>query len=342
MRNGKEEPSAAFETGRTEDPLTLLISVVICTLNRADLLSLALRTACDQDLDSSYYEVIVVDNGSVDDTQEVVDGFVRKHPNVRYCREEKVGLSHSRNRGFREAKGIYIGYLDDDAKVPHNWLSTAQRIIKEKMPVAFGGPYYAFYNWPKPNWFKDEYGSREMAECARFLRPGENLSGGNLFIRREVLVQLGGFDPNLGMTGTTVAYGEETLLQQRILEMTPEAAIYYDPDLFIHHLVRSEKTSLTWRLVENFSRGRSIFRIEQDSRNANVGFFRALKHFFIALYYLTLNLTYGLLARDRDRFPFAANYLYEVGLSPIAGIGRFYELARTTLHRRAPETETNA
>jgi glycosyltransferase involved in cell wall biosynthesis len=334
MRNGGEEALVDIETENTEPSHSLPISVVICTRNRAELLSRALETVCDQDLDSCYYEVIVVDNGSADPTSEVVETLTREYPNVRYCREEKVGLSHSRNRGFREARGVYIGYLDDDAKVPSDWLSKAKRIIERESPAAFGGPFYPFYDSPKPRWFDDKYGSRESAECARFLKLGESLSGGNFFIRREILLQLGGFETDLGMTGKSIAYGEETHLQDRIFDTMPGRNIYYDPTLLIRHLVRADKMSLIWRIMQNFSRGRSETRMRRHSGTLDGGPLRAFKHFLIAALYLVFNLTYGLLTYDRKRFPFVQNYLYEAGLSPLEGIGRFYERACALPRRR--------
>ncbi|MGD8380729.1 MAG: glycosyltransferase, partial [Syntrophobacterales bacterium] len=92
------------------------ISVIVCTYNRAELLGGTLRTLCHQTLDTSEYEVIVVDNNSTDNTREVVDEFCRRSSNVRYCFEPQQGLSHARNQGLQEAKGKYVAYIDDDAR----------------------------------------------------------------------------------------------------------------------------------------------------------------------------------------------------------------------------------
>jgi hypothetical protein len=47
-----------------------------------------------------------------------------------------------------------MGYLDDDARVPSEWLSVATEIAIQKASAAFGGPYYTFYDRQKPKWFK--------------------------------------------------------------------------------------------------------------------------------------------------------------------------------------------
>ena len=109
----------------------IVISVVVCTQNRADLLVDLLPTLCEQNLSTAFYEIIVVDNDSTDRTRLVVEDFCRNYDNVRYCMELQHGLSYARNRGWREAKGEYICYVDDDCKIPTHYLSTAKEIIAQ-------------------------------------------------------------------------------------------------------------------------------------------------------------------------------------------------------------------
>ena len=123
----------------------------------------------------------------------------------------KQGLSHARNRGWKEAKGKYVGYIDDDAKAPPQWVSVAQKVIENMKPAAFGGGYRAYYDSPKPNWWKDEYRSHIPGKEARILEEDKYLSGGNLFFRLSLLQKLGGFDPNFGMTKIIMAVPMPTI-----------------------------------------------------------------------------------------------------------------------------------
>ena len=107
----------------------LLFSVVICTYNRASLLPTALQTVCEQALDCTEYEVLVVDNNSTDETRFVTESFMQRYSNVRYCFEPQQGLSYARNRGWREARGKYVAYTDDECKVPPQWLTVAKEVI---------------------------------------------------------------------------------------------------------------------------------------------------------------------------------------------------------------------
>jgi len=228
-----------------------IISVIICTYNRAEFVGTALKSLCEQTAEKTQYEVIVVDNNSEDNTRVITQEFCRRYPNIRYCLEKRQGLSHARNRGWQESQGKYVAYIDDECKVPAQWLEVALQIIKEFSPAVFGGPYYGYHNSPKPRWWKDSYGAFEPSKTAGVLTQGEYLRGGNFFIHRTLLETIGGFDSRYGMAGQKIAYGEETELQRRIRAMRPDELIYYDPKLYVWHLVRPEKMVLRWILYPN-------------------------------------------------------------------------------------------
>ena len=146
-----------------------LISVVICTYNRADLARQAITSVLAQDFPQTEYELLIVDNNSTDHTGALAQEFCKAYPNVRYIFESHVGLSAARDRGWQEAGGEYVGYIDDDCKVPASWLSAAAEVIEQVHPAAFGGPYYAFYN-SQTGLVQGRYGSHIPGTSARPLR----------------------------------------------------------------------------------------------------------------------------------------------------------------------------
>lgn len=305
--------------------LSPVINVVVCTYNRADLLASALQTLCEQTLDSSEYEVIVVDNNSTDNTRAVAEEFCRRYPNVRYCFEPQQGLSHARNRGWRVARGEYVAYLDDDCQAPEQWLAVAKEIIEQISPGVFGGPYYAFYNAPKPRWWKDSYRSREHAEKARALTPDEDLSGGNIFFRRTLLETLDGFNVQFGMSGQKIAFGEETVFLRRIHATMPDQLVYYDPRLYVHHLVHAKTMTMWWRVRERFARGRYSYRLFHGDNPLAVGRRRLLREAVGTLRALAMDLVHGALRRNRTRYPYVQNYLYEHAFRHFKKLGMLYE-----------------
>lgn len=290
-----------------------MISVIICTYNRAKLLTNLLNTICEQTLACSEYEVIVIDNHSSDDTAAVTQSFAARYPQVRYCFEPRQGLSHARNRGWQEAKGDYVAYIDDDCKAPPDWLAVAQEIIETVAPVEFGGPHYPFYNTAKPHWWRNAYDSRHTGgfeRAAGYLEPHMELIGNNLFFQRAIFAQIGGFDPDLGVTGNTLRYGEETEIHVRLCRHDPTHRAYYDPRLFVYHLVRPEKLSLCWQLRSTFMHGRAYYPIYQAEEQP----FTRQASLFFPLYSLLIGLRtlfQSWLRRDRKRYPYWQNYLYE-------------------------------
>ena len=111
-----------------------LFSIIIPTYNRAHLLSIAIQSVLDQTFDD--WELIVVDDGSTDDTKKVVEKFERE--GVRYVYQENKELSAARNTGIRAAFGSYICFLDDDDYyLPTHLFELSKEILKKNQPIAF-------------------------------------------------------------------------------------------------------------------------------------------------------------------------------------------------------------
>src|SRR4029077_13854336 len=130
------------------------------------------------------------------------------------------------------------------------------------------GPYYAAYDSQKPDWFKDNYGSRDFGPQARALLENEFLIGCNVFFHRSIFESCGGFEPDFGMNGQKVGYGEENELQKRIRQVFGQDAIYSDPRLFVYHLVRREQMTLRWITRAFIARGRYRALISQENHRS--------------------------------------------------------------------------
>lgn len=100
------------------------ISVIIPTYNRANTLKNCLEILLNQDYPKEKFEIIVVDDGSRDDTKAVIDSL-KDRANIRYLKHERnLGISASRNSGIKNAKGGIIAFIDDDCIAGSNWLSS--------------------------------------------------------------------------------------------------------------------------------------------------------------------------------------------------------------------------
>lgn len=308
-----------------------MISIVICTYNRADILVGALDSIYTQQSSLVDFEVLVIDNNSTDNTQNVVQSYINIYPNFRYYIEKQVGLSYARNRGWQEAKGEYIAYLDDDSRAAPEWLKVAQEIITNLNPGVFGGPYYAFYNSPKPYWWKDEYRSREHAEQARPLILSESLSGNNIVILRSFLKELGGFDPQFGMTGNKVATCEEDDFLLRLRIKKPEVLIYYDPKLSIEHLVHPNKMSFKWLIPHRLGAGKSIGRMKFNSTPVSI---RKLLFQIAKLPLKVLvHLIKSICKRDKTKYPYVQNYWFKYLLPVVREAGFIWIQLRLLINK---------
>lgn len=230
-----------------------ILAIVVCTYNKSEWLPGCLSSLESQCNDDSV-EVLIIDNNSTDATSSIAHGFTDRLPNFKYIFEGTQGLSQTRNRGYKEARGQIVAYIDDDAKAYPDW---AKAIIHffETHPDAsgVGGPYNAFSLVPIPAWFPKEYGCRSLGNETRLLQKGEWIGGMNMAFKKQALTELGGFDTSIGMNGNKVSYGEETQLTLRMLESGMQ--IYYCAEMCVDHAIRPDKLTLRWLLHSDFANG---------------------------------------------------------------------------------------
>lgn len=116
---------------------SLSISVIIITLNRAESLKDTLTSLVKQSRQPD--EVIVVDNGSQDNTKEVTLSFSNRL-NIRYIYEGQRGVPYARNAGIRNATKDIIAFIDDDCVADKNWLKYLEiPFIKDPYVGVVGG-----------------------------------------------------------------------------------------------------------------------------------------------------------------------------------------------------------
>ena len=176
-----------MSNGRKELPKPR-VSVVIPTHDRKEILPRALDSVINQTF--SDWELIVVDDGSTDDTDKMI---LRDYPAVRYCRQENAGVSNARNSGVAMASGEWIAFLDsDDAWLPEKldrqlsglvvepelrlshtdeiWIRNGRRVNQPKEYAKSGGDIYR----------------RGLPLCC--------ICPSSVLIRKDLFEEVGGFD----------------------------------------------------------------------------------------------------------------------------------------------------
>lgn len=233
-----------------------VLTVIICTYNRASLLKYCLDSLVNQDFND--FAVLVVNNNCDDDTSEVVKSF-SENLSIREVFETNQGLSYARNRGYKEANTPWVAYLDDDAMAQKDWVSVILSTIKNHHFGAFGGIYLPWYKEGKVKWYKDSYGSNQKffkREGVYELSGIQFISGGNAVYDRAALLSSDGFPTDIGMNGDILSYGEEIVLQRQLKENGLKLGI--NTDLLIDHLVPLRKQKVSF-FIESFQNKGKVY-----------------------------------------------------------------------------------
>lgn len=170
-----------------------LVSVIIPTHNRAEMLNRAIRSVLNQTFED--FEMIVVSDGSKDNTEQVVKSF--DDSRIRFLKHETLrGASAARNTGLRAAQGEYIAFLDDDDEWMANKLEVQTPVIQKSRPEV--GLVYA--------WMEYFENGKSVGVRAPELRGNvfvemldKQAIGGcpTIIIKREVIDNVGYFDESL-------------------------------------------------------------------------------------------------------------------------------------------------
>jgi glycosyltransferase involved in cell wall biosynthesis len=120
-------------------PDNLVISVVIPTYNRSDILQKALDAYKDQSLPQEQFEILVIDDGSTDGTKEVAVNTSKTQPNIRYFHQPHGGPAKARNLGIEQAKGPIILFTGDDCIPDKHLIQEHLRIHKKGEAIAVLG-----------------------------------------------------------------------------------------------------------------------------------------------------------------------------------------------------------
>ncbi|HAV43320.1 TPA: family 2 glycosyl transferase [bacterium] len=158
-------------------------SVIIPTYNRGNLLKLVLEALFKQDYPKDRYEIIVVDDGSTDNTEGLIDSF-DKPTNFSYIRLSRSGIAKARNIGIREARGETIVFIDSDLFVTPSFLREHMKFQEGDNKIIVQGPVIHTYNLENP--FIESPKITDLSQ-AFFV-------GGNVSIKKKYLVEAGLFD----------------------------------------------------------------------------------------------------------------------------------------------------
>lgn len=245
-----------------------LVSLIICSRNRAQALERCLRALERSDVKEVSSEVVIVDNASTDTTADVIRSFSQNagFP-VRTAFEPRVGLSYARNAGVGTARGEILAFTDDDCYVSQRYFAACVQAFSSQEIDYCGGRILPFseedsrYGYNEDNVFK-------LIPAGSFIRAGQ-IQGANMAFRRSLIDRIGVFDPMLG-AGTPfrcedVEYVSRASLAGFVGAHVPQLSVY-------HHHGRKLGDIGELKRLNDFARGAYYAKRIGEGRLGHVSF----------------------------------------------------------------------
>jgi glycosyltransferase involved in cell wall biosynthesis len=260
-----------------------MISVVIPTYNAEDSIERALLSVIDQ----SYrpIEIVVVDDGSSDNTQQVVEKVANDalYLNILYIFQENKGPSAARNLGASLTKGNYLAFLDADDQWHSNKLKIQMQLIKKNDLKFLGSTYqYGPFSDNCKETIASTYNFNDLLIRNRFSTPG-------VIIKKDFFEALGGFDENL-------IYAEDYDLWLRA-SLHGELTLIESPKLFRLYKHAFGDGGLSSHMFKMLSGERTVFK--KLFKHNNISWLK-----YLSLYcFLTIKFVRRVLVRKyREKF----------------------------------------
>jgi glycosyltransferase involved in cell wall biosynthesis len=206
------------------------ISIILCTYNRANYLNHCIDSVLNQSFQD--WELLVVDDGSQDNTFEVVNSYIQNFAKIRYLKHQNQKLWYAKNVGIQASFGKYITFIDSDDAYKVNHLESRLEYMKSHSDIDL---------------IEGGFETEQEVWVADYFKPGQQINlrecvlGPTFFGKRHVFFQLKGFN--------RIAYGEDTDFWYRAEEIFKTYKLT-EPRTYIY--TRAE-TSITKSVLENIS-----------------------------------------------------------------------------------------
>ena len=178
------------------------------------------------------FEIILINDGSTDETGKILDEYKIKDTRIRVIHKENEGVSKTRNLGIKEAKGKYVYFMDGDDLIEEDLLEKAYFILEDKKVEMFSFGYDVKENTNLKNYNTEKYSqkiftSKEFLKI--FLRKEINQHI-NYFITDKKILEKVKFESNL-ITGEDLDFQMKLLLRN-------DFKVYYDANIYFHYIKR--------------------------------------------------------------------------------------------------------
>ncbi len=227
-----------------------MFSIIIASKDRAEKLPRCLASINQDDMVKTGSELIIVDNGSKDNSLGIIKKFQADSPfGVKVFIEKKRGLSFCRNTGIKNSKGRIIIFTDDDCYLSKDYLKAAQKIF-ENEAIAFATGRVLLYD-KKDCPIMTCTDKKPRIIDKKSLAGIPKIIGANMIIRKSVINTVGYFDPMFG-SGSEFA-GDDIDYISRILIKGHKGV--YDPALAVYHHHGRKETKMIQNQERYYAKG---------------------------------------------------------------------------------------
>ena len=196
------------------------VSVIVCSYNGGQTLEACLRSL--KKVNYPDYEVVLVDDGSTDNTKEIVS----HHPWVKTIHQPNMGLSVARNVGAAHATGEIIAYTDSDCMADPDWLYYLVGTLLSGNYAGVGGPNISP---PAQNWQQACVAAAPGGPSHVLLTDvvAEHIPGCNMAFHRWAFEKIGGFDPEYRKAGDDVDFCWRLQQEGEVIAFSPSAIVWH-------------------------------------------------------------------------------------------------------------------
>lgn len=234
--------------------MTCSISLVVCTRNRARQLAACIESIAAIESDREW-ELILVDNGSTDETHAVLERTrLELGRPVRILRKEAPGIAGARNRGWRAAEGDIAAFTDDDCYLSSDFIDRLGELFDEDETLGFVGGAVLLHD-PRDAALATVRRSEPLRIGPGMFIAAGTLLTANLAFRREVLEEIGGFDERFGLSNGLGGSDVDAVVRAAAAGRRG----LYDPQLVVRHHHGRRTTAEIERARFSYDVGRGAF-----------------------------------------------------------------------------------
>ncbi len=251
----------------------LLLTIAVCTYQRFEYLKKCLKLLNCQTLDSSMFEIIVIDNSLQFEKSRSFKKKWENITNLSYIITQKAGLSYARNVALNKCKSPIIAYIDDDSFVEENYAETLLKCF-DRYPCAgvIGGKVKPKFEKERPAWLKDDLLHQlavlDWGEMDCSISEKKWLVGANIAYRSKILKIIGGFTNSLGRTANLLLAHEELAVNTKISNIGYD--VMYCPSIEVNHVIQSNRIDEKWFLKNTLWEGASRYLFEHKIKEIDL------------------------------------------------------------------------